>query len=498
MSSIRLTSDDVVLFSRASHDRNPMHVSEAYARRTPFGQPVAFGVLGALAAIGRLTPTIDRTPARIDLEFSHPLFADVDYQLNIQRGPDESHLHLIDGRRSLVRATITYRAASHGSMEGTGTDAPLLAAVHRTKTDFSVGRCIEGTWSPDRDAFRQLRDRWKLDGKGGDSRHHAALLLASYIVGMDMPGRQALFGRLTLEFAPGDVAVAEEFEYRIEVTSYQPIFNFLVLKIEMRLGDQLFASGEIQALVRESLEPRAAGGDDLLPTGDGLQGRVALLVGGSRGLGASVAEALARQGCSVLVNFAQSIEDAEQLRVDLEGAPGKIVLVQGDASDAASCAGIRDRIVRDYGRLDVLVCNACPALLPLWIEPESVERIQEHIARSIGLALTPLAALAELLSASAGWNVLISSVAVKKPVAEWPHYVAAKAALEGLMATVAIEYPELKCVIVRPSRLITDLTNTPLGRKGAIAPAAVAARLVQWILAPREHTGGRVEYLEDL
>jgi NAD(P)-dependent dehydrogenase (short-subunit alcohol dehydrogenase family) len=493
-----MTRDDALLFSRASHDRNPMHLSEAYARRTPFGQPVVFGVLGALAAIGRLTARTDRTPARIDLEFSNPVFADIDYQLNIQGGPDQSQIHLTDGRRSLVKASITCRQASHGSMAGTDTDAPLGAAVHRTKTEFSVGRRVDGKWSPDRIAFRQLRDRWGLDGKGGDPRHHAALLLASYIVGMDMPGRQALFSRLTLDFDSGDIAAAEEFEYRIEVTSYQPIFNFLVLHVEMRLGGQPFAAGEIRALVRESLEPRAAGRDSLLPMGDGLQGRVALVVGGSRGLGASVAEALARQGCSVLVNFAQSIEEAEQLRADVEDAPGKIVLVQGDASDAASCGRIREQIVRDYGRLDLLVCNASPALLPLWVEPESVERIQEHIARSIGLTLTPLAALAGLLSDSAGWNVLISSVAVRKPVAEWPHYVAAKAALEGLMSTVAIEYPQLKCLIVRPSRLMTDLTNTPLGRKGAIAPAAVAARLVQWILAPRDHTGGGVEYLEDL
>ncbi|HYN08997.1 MAG TPA: SDR family NAD(P)-dependent oxidoreductase [Vicinamibacterales bacterium] len=495
MSSIRFTNEDVALFSEASHDRNPLHLSGAYARKSPFGQPVIFGALAALGGIGRLDPRPDSGPARIDIEFQNPVFPDVEYDLSVQDDPDTSRVRLSDGRRPLVTASITYRPAVHGSMTSRVRAALLPAAQLREASDFSKGRAVTGTWAFDRDAYDRLRDRWQLQEKGGDERHQAALLLASYVVGMEMPGRQALFSRLTLDFDPGAVSTGGEFEYRLEVVLYQPVVKLLIMRVEFRLGAQRFASGEIRAFVREPIEMSDADAE-ALPAGDALQGKVACVVGGSRGLGAAISAALARQGCRVHVNFAKSLEEAERLRDRLRGASGEIILAQGDAADADSWQRIREDVVRDRGRLDMLVCNACPPLLPLWVEPQAVPRIQEHVSQSVAVTLTPLAALVELLAESSGWLVLISSVAVRNPVAEWPHYVAAKGALEALVSTVAIEYPQIKCLIARPSRLVTELTNTPLGRKGAIDPGVAAATLVQWVLTPRDVAAGRVAYLD--
>ena len=312
---------------------------------------------------------------------------------------------------------------------------------------------------------------------------------------MELPGQQALFSRLTLEFDANAADATGEFEYRVEVAVYQPIVRLLVMRVEFLLGGHRFASGEIRAFVREPVAMSDAD-TGVLPAGDSLRGQVACVVGGSRGLGASLVAALARQGCRVHVNFAKSLEDAEQLRDRLSDASGSVVLAQGDATDQDSWRRIRDDLARDGGRLDMLVCNACPSLLPLWIEPQSIQRIQEHVQQSLAMTLTPLAGLVDLLAESSGWLVLISSVAVKKPVADWPHYVAAKGALEGIVSTVAIEYPQIKCLIARPSRLVTELTNTPLGRKGAVDPGVTAATLVQWMLTPRPSFESKVEYLD--
>ena len=312
---------------------------------------------------------------------------------------------------------------------------------------------------------------------------------------MELPGRQALFSRLTLEFDSNTTLSAGEFEYRLEVAVYQPVVRLLIMRVEFLIGARRFASGEIRAFVREAIAMSDAD-TEVLPAGDALRGKVACVVGGSRGLGASLVAALARQGCRVHVNFAKSLDDAERLRDRLGGASGAIVLAQGNAADPDSWQRIREDLSRDQRRLDMLICNACPSLLPLWIEPQSVQRIQEHVQQSLAVTLTPLAALIELLAESSGWLVLISSVAVKKPVADWPHYVAAKCALEGLVSTVAVEYPQVKCLIARPSRLVTELTNTPLGRKGAVDPGVTAATLVQWLLTARGDFAGRVEYLD--
>ena len=54
MATVCFTKQDLELFSAASHDRNPLHISEEYARTTPYGEPVVFGILGALAALSHL------------------------------------------------------------------------------------------------------------------------------------------------------------------------------------------------------------------------------------------------------------------------------------------------------------------------------------------------------------------------------------------------------------------------------------------------------------
>lgn len=492
---VRFDPDLIALFSRASHDVNPLHASAEYARKSPFGQPVVFGILGALAAMSKLAPRPEQAPSEIELEFANPFFPHLDYQITVDETAAQCKLLLADGRRPLVKSRLIYINHKHGSLGGSDAPAARIEAASPDPAMFSPGTTFAGKWSPCREAFDELRRRLDLVGKGGDSRHQAALLWASYFIGMEAPGRQALFSRLGLHFEQGEFPAAENFQYRVAVKSYHPLFHLLVLGVELSLGGRRFAHGELRAFYRSAIES-ATDGEALLPVGDALRGQTALVIGGSRGFGAALVEALARQECTVLVNYARSSEEAELLRRRLTPLPGKVVLLQGDASEIGVCQQIRAQIVAEFGRLDLLICNACPTLLPLWIEPESVARIQDHIARGAALVLSPMAALLPLLAETAGCNVLVSSIAVKKPIAEWPHYVAAKAALEGLMSVATLEYPQVRHLVVRPSRLLTDLTNTPLGKKGAISPAAAAATVARWLTTTPQHSPGQLHFLE--
>jgi NAD(P)-dependent dehydrogenase (short-subunit alcohol dehydrogenase family) len=162
---------------------------------------------------------------------------------------------------------------------------------------------------------------------------------------------------------------------------------------------------------------------------------------------------------------------------------------------------LQERVGREYGRLDLLVCNACPPVLPSWLELPAVQRVREHLSQSVALVLTPMAAFLNTLADSKGWNVLISSIAVRDPPRDWPHYVGAKCALEGLVRVAALEYPDVRFLVVRAPRLLTDQTNTPLGRLGALSPALVAAKLTARLAGggPEPDAAGveKVSYLED-
>jgi nucleoside-diphosphate-sugar epimerase len=86
--------------------------------------------------------------------------------------------------------------------------------------------------------------------------------------------------------------------------------------------------------------------------------------------------------------------------------------------------------------------------------------------------------------APGGWLALVSSSAVTDPPAAWPHYVAAKGAVEAL-AGYCRRHFGLRVATIRPPRMRTDMTNGPTSGIGAAAPEAVAAAIVRWVLDNR-------------
>ncbi|MDB4931720.1 MAG: uncharacterized protein JWM10_4204, partial [Myxococcaceae bacterium] len=107
---VRFAAADLARFAAASHDVNPLHLSDAYARRTAFGERVVFGVLGALAALGRLAPRPGRALAKLSVEFAGPIFVGVDYAVDVdEASPERAKVKLRDGRRVVLRLTARFR-----------------------------------------------------------------------------------------------------------------------------------------------------------------------------------------------------------------------------------------------------------------------------------------------------------------------------------------------------------------------------------------------------
>ena len=89
-----------------------------------------------------------------------------------------------------------------------------------------------------------------------------------------------------------------------------------------------------------------------------LTGKVALVTGASKGIGAAIAKALAAEGASVVVNYASSKEGADRTVDEIHKAGGQAVAVGGDVSKSAEAQGLVDATVKQYGRLDILVNNS--------------------------------------------------------------------------------------------------------------------------------------------
>ena len=89
-----------------------------------------------------------------------------------------------------------------------------------------------------------------------------------------------------------------------------------------------------------------------------LKGKVAVVTGASKGIGAAIAKALAAEGASVVVNYASSKAGADAVVDQIYKVGGTAVAVRGDVSRAGEAQGIIDAAIKNYGRLDILVNNS--------------------------------------------------------------------------------------------------------------------------------------------
>jgi 3-oxoacyl-[acyl-carrier protein] reductase len=223
-----------------------------------------------------------------------------------------------------------------------------------------------------------------------------------------------------------------------------------------------------------------------------LAGKVAVVTGASKGIGAAIAKSLAAEGASVVVNYASSKAGADAVVSAITAAGGKAVAVGGDVSRAAEAQGIIDAAVKNYGHLDILVNNSgVYELSPI----ESVTEDQFHRTFNVnvlGLLLTTQAALKHLGEGASIIN--IGSVVSRITPPGSSVYTGTKGAVDAITGVLARELGPRKIRVnaLNPGMVETEGTHsagfigsdfqtatvaqTPLGRigqPGDIASVAV-------------------------
>ena len=498
---MQLTRNEIERFAAWSGDHNPVHLDCQAACGAGLVGPVAHGVLGVIRALGSVSAR-SRAPLKtLDVDFRGPVVPGVETEVTAVEAGDRLSLTVgQEGRDVLI---------VHGASSAAHRQGGELAWVTRLAEDpaaIDAGKRLDPADPP----WQELQSGIELVGVYAtdpppESATANGLLtplevrvlgLCSYLEGMEVPGLRSSIIGLRLQFDRPE-AESNVVRYRARTVAFDAASRVLETALEVASPDgELLATAELTCYVRRApvVTDIGALGKKLSLGDNHLAGKVALVCGGSRGLGADLTTALALAGCRVYAAFQNSTEEAQKLAGRLAEKDLAVEFLQGDAGDPAWCESVRSTICDRHGRLDLVVLNACAPPAPLFTRPSSARLLGEYVEKNLRPGYVPLATFLPLLDESRGALVCLSSSIVSSPQAGYAHFAALKGALEAVVQTAACEASGLYALVVRLPKFLTSWNDTPDCTRAAWPSDCVAADVVNHLAGPWR--AGQVDILD--
>ncbi|WGF87792.1 SDR family NAD(P)-dependent oxidoreductase [Marinivivus vitaminiproducens] len=211
-----------------------------------------------------------------------------------------------------------------------------------------------------------------------------------------------------------------------------------------------------------------------------LAGKVAIVTGGSRGIGAAVARTLAARGAAVVVGYGKGAEAAEAVAADIRAANGRATVSGGDVREPAAADAAVTAALDTFGRLDILVTAAGVSVSSPLAEIDTAQVRDAFDINVLGTVLAIQAAAPHL--PEGGRIVTFASRLALNPLPGSAIYAASKAAVIGLTQTVALELGGRGITVnaVAPGMIETDMTREAVRARGAaVATATPLGRIGQ-------------------
>jgi 3-oxoacyl-[acyl-carrier protein] reductase len=211
-------------------------------------------------------------------------------------------------------------------------------------------------------------------------------------------------------------------------------------------------------------------------------GKVALVTGGSRGIGGGIARRLASDGAAVAFTYSSSEEKAKQLAGEIKDAGGNVLPIKADSASAEDVRAAVDQVAKELGELDIFVNNA-GILIQGGVDRYSLEDFDRMLAINVRAAFVGIQAASEHMKGG-GRIILIGSItAVRTAFPGSSVYSMTKAALTGLVRGAAIDLAPRAITVnnVQPGPTATDMsaphaelakTLIPLGRMADVSEIA--------------------------
>lgn len=225
-----------------------------------------------------------------------------------------------------------------------------------------------------------------------------------------------------------------------------------------------------------------------------LTGRVAVVTGGSEGIGRAVAHALARQGASVMLT-SRNPDRAREVAADLDaGVEGTVQGVGCDVRDPVQCQRLVDATVNAYGALHILVNNAGLGIFKPIQEMTFEDYLAQIETNLNGVFFCTKAALPHLQAADDAWVINLGSLASRNSFARGVGYNASKFGLLGMTEAMMLDlrYDGIRTSIIMPGSVNTGFADSG-DRPWAIQPEDVGETVLQLLSYPGNTLVSRIE-----
>lgn len=189
------------------------------------------------------------------------------------------------------------------------------------------------------------------------------------------------------------------------------------------------------------------------------EGRVALVTGGTRGIGAAITKMLAENGASVAAGYSKGRESAEKFKKEMESKGAKMTIHQGRVDDADDCARVVKEVMDDFGRIDYLVNNA-GITIDKTVRKMTIDDWRQVLNVNLSGAFQMTKAVLEhMIERGSGRIVNISSVIGETGNVGQANYAASKAGLFGFTKSLALEMAQRGITVnsVAPGFIETEM-----------------------------------------
>lgn len=455
---------DITEFGKSSKDKNELHINNEYAKKTYYGENVVHGMLGVIYVLKKLN--IHTT--NYNIKFLSPLYREHQYTYDICGRGKKQYIRIRENN-SIMTEIVINTEKENKSFDDCLEDCEIeIKEVACMETPYDiVDDFIQNDYIIQGDYCIEYSDKHDLQ--------EINFKLCSYIVGMIIPGKRSLFIKASNNISNKKVNT-DILKYRIYKIEYNDILGILEIKVKVLCNREVIAINNLQAYVRKNFKPTEDMPKYEVNEKIGKNERI-LIVGGTKGIGLELAKKYVVQGAKVIITFYHDYENASIIKEIFHDEHDKVEIIRCNVLDLEECINLSNYIKNKYKSLDSIFLSAAPSPKNIELYIKNLSLFQKYINQSLEMFSYPFFSSLELLKPK-GNMIIFSSIAVleKERFSKMIEYICAKNMIENIVENIALKENArgINFYIIRPTKMLTEMNNTPVGRVGAIPPRKIA------------------------